>query len=745
MCIVRNVLYVVLALFISTSAMAATLVVNDSSDINDINPGNGICETALGSSICTLRAAITEANTLPGSDDITVPAGTYTLSMVGADEDLNNSGDLDVTNTLTINGAGQNTTIIDANKIDRIFDVIFGALTLNSLTVKNGLRSGDVTDATSVGGGVNVGNNTLIINNVAISNNEAGLDGGGIYSNQGNIHINESLIELNTAASRGSGVAIYGENGNIGSTNLDVTNSIIRNNTRIGVYCSRCTTSISGSYISSNEHGGYHGYLTIATVTGSTFFNNISNSRGGAIYLYSSNLMIVNSTLSGNSAVGYGGGIYAESSDIAMFNSTVVNNAASLGAAIALETVSTFQVANSIIANNTANTASSFKEIYGSAVNSLGYNLFEFTLSPNETDINADPLLMPLSDNGGNTPTHLPLPGSPVIDGGNVSGCMVDTAVLMTDQRNIARPLDGNNDAVNRCDIGAVESAFTYGIIIDKIDGLVTSELGVQAIFRVRLNAIPTAEVILPLNSSNTNEGTLSTTELVFDSQNWDQWQLVTITGVDDLAQDGVIGYSIVTGQATSLDVNFNQTDPVDLSVQNYDDESSQLQFSETEIATVEGGGRTNITIGLLGPPTDTVQVTLAISDITEGAFPTGVPLPGGGTNDGSYIILEFSPENWQQTQGVAIYPFADNTVDGDISYNITVTVTSDDPSYNNEVVAPLSVTNADSDSSSPPSSTNPTSSGGGSVDSLMLAVMLIFWLLLMVRRKEKHQCKCSC
>jgi hypothetical protein len=44
--------------------------VNNSGDGDDITPGNNICETGTGNGICTLRAAITEANAHPGADSI---------------------------------------------------------------------------------------------------------------------------------------------------------------------------------------------------------------------------------------------------------------------------------------------------------------------------------------------------------------------------------------------------------------------------------------------------------------------------------------------------------------------------------------------------------------------------------------------------------------------------------------------------------------------------------------------------
>ncbi|MCS7222228.1 MAG: choice-of-anchor Q domain-containing protein [Anaerolineae bacterium] len=65
-------------------------------------------------------------------------------------------------------------------------------------------------------------------------------------------------------------------------------------------------------------------------------------------------------------------------------------------------------------------------------------------------DLNhTDPRLGPLQDNGGPTPTHALLPGSPAINAGTNVGCPP------TDQRGVPRPQGP------RCDIGAFERGFT--------------------------------------------------------------------------------------------------------------------------------------------------------------------------------------------------------------------------------------------------------------------------------------------
>src|SRR5262249_57996491 len=96
-------------------AFAATFSVNSTADTVDVSPGNGVCADAANN--CTLRAAIMETNALPGADTIMLPAGTYLLTLPnagGVNEDMDATGDLDVTDSLTINGAGSGSTIIQA-------------------------------------------------------------------------------------------------------------------------------------------------------------------------------------------------------------------------------------------------------------------------------------------------------------------------------------------------------------------------------------------------------------------------------------------------------------------------------------------------------------------------------------------------------------------------------------------------------------------------------------------------------
>jgi CSLREA domain-containing protein len=102
-------------------AEAAVFTVNSTADAVDADVNDHICATATPGE-CTLRAAIQQANA-SGGGEVVVPAGTYTLSIPGANEDGAASGDLDINVPLTITGAGAADTIIDGGGLDRVFDI----------------------------------------------------------------------------------------------------------------------------------------------------------------------------------------------------------------------------------------------------------------------------------------------------------------------------------------------------------------------------------------------------------------------------------------------------------------------------------------------------------------------------------------------------------------------------------------------------------------------------------------------
>ncbi|MEM7181607.1 MAG: DUF1554 domain-containing protein [Spirochaetota bacterium] len=124
-----------------------------------------------------------------------------------------------------------------------------------------------------------------------------------------------------------------------------------------------------------------------------------------------------------------------------------------------------------------------------------------------------------------------------------------------------------------------------------------TAEDGTTANFGLRLNIQPTAgsTVRVPVSSDDTGEGTIAVTYIEFNNSNWNTYQYVTVTGVDDAIADGRQDFKIVTGTVTEPvddpNNNFSGLDPNDVNVRNTDDE--KVIFITTNSYTGNLGGIT--------------------------------------------------------------------------------------------------------------------------------------------------------
>ena len=461
-----RVLFLVLVacafLFHATGAAAATFTVNSPSDIPDINPGDGVCETAAGNGVCTLRAALQEANALPGADTIILqPNVTYLLS-----------GMRDILDSVTIVGADRNTTIIDGNG-----DVTGQRVLQISKCVDHGTPPGGTPTPTPSPCDINNPNDTSVtrvtISAVTIQHGKTSNIGGGVI-NYGVLTLNNVSISNNTV----SGLNDWG-GGIYSSGRLTITNSSVSDNVSGthnpyggGIY-NQGPMTISNSTISGNRTGGIGGGIfnvfSTATITGSTISGNTAVT-GGGIYA-SSPLVVINSTISGNFSTGSGAGIYAAASTTSLFNVTITHNRANsdnvgvgVGGGVSNASGSTLTFVNSIIAlnENVIVMGGPFpilnEDDCSGAITSQGNNIM-YAIDPtycttSGTVTIADPNLGPLQNNGGLTQTHALLPGSPAIDAGNSGGCTDNFgAILTSDQRGSSRPYPVGGP----CDIGAFE------------------------------------------------------------------------------------------------------------------------------------------------------------------------------------------------------------------------------------------------------------------------------------------------
>ncbi len=186
-------------------------------DAVDATPGDGLCATEAGA--CTLRAAVQEANAMAGTDVIHLPAGTYALSLTTPDEDQAASGDLDLLESVAIEGDDAATTIIDGMLGDRIFDVIWDAekqtaVTLRKLTLTRGRLNAELKS-----GGAIYSDAHLRLEDVILTDNAAhGLNarGGAIYNEGGRLELVRATLTGNIAgpllrdqADRSAGGAIF--------------------------------------------------------------------------------------------------------------------------------------------------------------------------------------------------------------------------------------------------------------------------------------------------------------------------------------------------------------------------------------------------------------------------------------------------------------------------------------------------------------------------------------------------------
>ncbi len=542
--------------------LLATITVNTTSMVTNATDGS-----------CTLIEAINAANSntasggaagecvagsAAGTDTISIPAGTYTLTAVdhlrGGTDPV---GLPDVTSPITFQGAGAGTTIIERSsaaatpdfRILFIGQNIVDPVTINDLTFRNGRSP-------TAGGAIFIfaGNNSLAVNRSVFANNTALAGGGGAIENlnsapftldastftsniaagnggaiDGQVNVTNSTFTGNSATGASDGGAIFctqggcpysvasstfvnntaGRNGGAlrGGT-ITVSSSVFSGNKSLDVNGSGGaivlggSSTITDSLFRGNSSGGAAGAVDVGnnpvTISGSTFQGNSSAHAAGA-FQGGGGASIVNSTFSGNTATGSGGAI--QSSNLLTLNSvTITGNTTTAGRGGGINFGSGDVFQNTLIAGNSSHgnggagqeSTPDCSTLEG-APTSGGHNLIGVNtncgfangtgdqIGTPATPI--DPKLGPLAANGGKTagspgntaiiPTHWPTAGSPAIDAADPappgSG---GTAAPATDERGVARPLDGNGDGAAIADIGAFEAgaAFIVNVNTDESD-----------------------------------------------------------------------------------------------------------------------------------------------------------------------------------------------------------------------------------------------------------------------------------
>ncbi|MEH2025291.1 DUF4347 domain-containing protein [Nostoc sp.] len=468
-----------------------TFTVNNTKDADDGDANNGIT---------TLREAINLANATAGDDAIAF-GGVF--SDTTPDIITLTSGQLKITDDLTILGTGASLLTVSGNNASRVFEIsgLGRDVSIDGLKIANGNDSGilvnnntllslsnsNVSDNTSTSSGGGIDNKgTLKLTNTNVSGNTATSNGGGINST-GILSLTKSSVSDNTAASSGGGINNTGI--------LTLTESSVSGNT---------ATSIGGGIYSEEN----------LKLNNSTVSNNTANSGAGiyngeAAFSFGT-ATLTNSTVSGNKALENGGGIY-NLNTFSLINSTITNNTADSngdgvgnGGGVFNSEPTTYTgglvvVGNTIIAGNfdKSNSGDINPDVSGSSFSDSGNNLIgnqtgstDFTTSTlvgsNAGPI--DPKLGPLQNNGGATLTYALLAGSPAIDAGNNS--LVATSVT-TDQRGAGF----NRIFHNKVDIGTYEVQSPIVPLPVNTDTVVTNtnDSGAGSLRQALLNANATA------------------------------------------------------------------------------------------------------------------------------------------------------------------------------------------------------------------------------------------------------------
>ena len=256
----------------------------------------------------SLREAVTAANANPGADAINF-ATTGTIALT--------SGQLDITDSLTIDGPGANALTVSGNDASRVFDVVGGVDASSEITVAiagltvahgratvgGGIRNSAFSDLTLA--------SVVLSENVAIGGPTAAVNarGGAVHSDGSgaSLSVVDSWVIGNTAdgrpnATRGSGGGLSVIGGHLNVVGCTVADNL----------------SFGGSPTISGAGGGMSVAVgATATVAGSTIRDNRSIGAvgggpahgGGILVTQSSSLVISDSLLTRNQAAGGNGSL----------------------------------------------------------------------------------------------------------------------------------------------------------------------------------------------------------------------------------------------------------------------------------------------------------------------------------------------------------------------------------------------------------------------------------------------------
>jgi predicted outer membrane repeat protein len=382
----------------------------------------------------SLRSAISFANATPGNNTINLlVGGTYKITLPGANEDNNATGDFDILGKagggdLTIQNMSGTKVTVNGNHLDRVFDINPNfdfnnplarpkfTVTLIGFTVTGGVaQPGD--GAAGSGGGIrDQGNASLVLTNVVITGNTATADGGGIsmenaISTPWTLTLNNTVVSNNHAGDAGGGIDEDGSgkviiNGGAlsGNTAVNQGAGIWLDAVQVGDVFQTASLKMTGTLVNNNRAlgaGGVGGGIGNAgngavTIMNSTVMDNFAGATGGGFGDENGqgSLTVVNSTFLNNTAVGDGGGIAAGGPATSIITSEIDDNFSGGNGGGLFANGTTLDVQNSTLANNIASNGG------GIELETTGAGLFKGSTITNTT-LTGNLALNNASGNGG--------------------------------------------------------------------------------------------------------------------------------------------------------------------------------------------------------------------------------------------------------------------------------------------------------------------------------------------------------
>jgi len=352
--------------------------------------------------------------------DISIAHSGDTID-ISASGTIQLANELDITNNLTIVGPGAELLTISVQNLNfsRIFNISTGAtVAISGVTIRGG----------------------VIVN--AENSSGDNIQGGGIL-NAGNLTLSQCIISDNQLQNEGLDEAGYGgaiySSGPLTLVNCLVTNNIVYNYGFGGGICCSNALTLVNCLVQGNQAGGYGGGIEadgpLAMTNCTVSFNSISGGdypEGGGIDVYynaTTNLLvnctIASNSITGASQYGTGGGINVGFSSVMITSCTISGNdagaGASLGGGIYEDTSEGGSVTlqNTIVSGNIDSHDFDLRSGVGGVI-SGGFNLIGDGDGAGGTDWlpsdqvgpkngqPLDPILGPLQDNGGPTPTMAP-------------------------------------------------------------------------------------------------------------------------------------------------------------------------------------------------------------------------------------------------------------------------------------------------------------------------------------------------